>query len=332
MSTVEEIRVGVIGTGFGQKVVARAFEATDGCSVTDVVSPRDAEAVRQLCGRSDLDLVSVHSPPFMHMEHVRLALEAGHSVLCDKPFGCDSIEARAMRDLAAAAGTAHLINFEMRYDGTRQRIRRLVLEGAVGRPEHVVVSAHLALSRQPLRSYGWLFDADRGGGWIGAWGSHLIDFLRWTFGEMIESSAVARTAVAERPDADGHLHRCSAEDGFTASLRTKSGVTVCIDSSFAASVNTGSYLAVFGSDGALEVAGEQDLVLRRPDGSEEVVAVEGSGIGASMRTMAAVARDSVRTAAVPADAPTFDDGLACRIVMDALLGRSGLGPLDSEYI
>ena len=79
------MHVGLIGTGFGGRVVAGAFEAT-GCEVTDVVTARDAAGIAALC-RSELDLVSIHSPPFLHREHVAMALEAGRAVLCDKPFG-----------------------------------------------------------------------------------------------------------------------------------------------------------------------------------------------------------------------------------------------------
>jgi predicted dehydrogenase len=35
------LRIGVIGTGFGARVVAPVFASTDGCDVVDVVSARD---------------------------------------------------------------------------------------------------------------------------------------------------------------------------------------------------------------------------------------------------------------------------------------------------
>ena len=47
------MRVGVIGTGFGRRVVAPAFAGTDGCHVVDIVTPRDDKAVSRLCRRSD---------------------------------------------------------------------------------------------------------------------------------------------------------------------------------------------------------------------------------------------------------------------------------------
>jgi len=67
------VRVGIIGRGFGERVVAAAFNATEGCEVVDVITPRDEAAVAALCGRADVDLISVHPPPFLHVDHVRLA-------------------------------------------------------------------------------------------------------------------------------------------------------------------------------------------------------------------------------------------------------------------
>ena len=40
------VGVGVIGRGFGQTVVAPVFDETEGCTLVDVVSPRDDDAVR----------------------------------------------------------------------------------------------------------------------------------------------------------------------------------------------------------------------------------------------------------------------------------------------
>src|SRR3974390_3136058 len=103
------LRVGVIGTGFGSRVVAGAFREA-GCEVVDVVSARDSSAVRKLC-RSRVDLVAVHSPPFLHADHVTRAVDAGRAVLCDKPFGASLDEATAMTARARSAGVPTFLNF-----------------------------------------------------------------------------------------------------------------------------------------------------------------------------------------------------------------------------
>src|SRR4051812_18153734 len=116
------VRVGVIGTGFGGRVVAPAFAATEGCTVVDVVSARSSEDVAALCRRPGVDLVSGHGPPVLHASHVRLAVDAGKAVLCDKPFGVDASEAAAMLALARDAGVVHAVNFEFRHDPGRRAL------------------------------------------------------------------------------------------------------------------------------------------------------------------------------------------------------------------
>ena len=308
------VRVGIIGTGFGARVVAPAFAGAPGCEVVDVVSPRDRSAVEELCRRTDVDLVSIHSPPFLHASHVDLALAGGHHVLCDKPLGVDAPESEQMLRAATAAGTVGLVNHEFRYDPGRIALRDLVRDGAVGTPEHLVWTHLTAGARR--RRYGWLFDSSRGGGYVRAWGPHAVDFLRWTFGEIDDASAVRRIHVPER---DGET--CDAEDGFTASLRTESGVTATFEATFCAGADTASRIVVSGSDGVLELVGDTRLLCRRRgEATSEVPvpAVEGDPHVRPMRHYAEVVRDAVEAGRPPEGAPTFEDGWACALVLDRL--------------
>ncbi|HVU71918.1 MAG TPA: Gfo/Idh/MocA family oxidoreductase, partial [Mycobacteriales bacterium] len=224
------VRVGVIGTGFGARVVAPTYEAA-GATVVDVVSARDDDAVHALCGRGDVDLVSVHSPPFLHVQHVQWACAAGHAVLCDKPFGRNAGEAEQLVAAADAAGVINLGNLEFRHEAARVQAKQLIDDGAIGAVEHVQWSVQNAGSRNPLRPYGWLFDRSLGGGWVGAWGAHGVDTVRWMFGEIVDAHARLTTAITERPDRDGILRACDADDGFTALLTVAGGATVTLDTS-----------------------------------------------------------------------------------------------------
>lgn len=312
------MRVGVIGTGFGARVVAPVFAALDGCEVVEVVTARDVAAVERMCRRTDLDLVSVHSPPFVHASDVRLAVANGHNVLCDKPFALDGREAEMLLREAEQAKVVHLVNFEFRHHPVRVRIKDLVDAGAIGRPHHVHW-AHLSSgSRVPLRPHGWLFERGLGGGWVGAFGSHAVDFVRWVFGEIVEAEASLRTEVDQRPDATGELRPVDAEDGFSAWLRTDRGVSVAIDSSFACAATYAPRLVVNGTEGVLECVADSRLTLQRDGGTRDVIEVDN---GADphlepMRRWAEVVRDAVRDHHQVE--PSFSDGLACDQVLDQL--------------
>ena len=170
------------------------------------------------------------------------------------------------------------------------------------------------------RSYGWLSSTELGGGWLGGQGSHLIDACRWLFGEIAEASVVMRTLVAERPDAAGDLHRCDAEDGFVAVLRTNAGVTAVIDCALESSVSTPERTAVFGSTGMLEIT-EKSVVRYASGGAVDSYEVDMDGktpLVYSMERWASIVCDAVRTGAAEPGSPTFEDGLACALVMDRM--------------
>jgi predicted dehydrogenase len=319
------VRVGVVGTGFGARVVAPVFASTPGCEVVDVVSARDDAGVANLCDRGDLDLVSVHSPPFLHAAHVRRAIVADNAVLCDKPFGVDALESETLLAAAEAAECLHLVNFEFRFDPMRRLLRDLVLDGCIGEPRHVSWTHLSAGSVVPMRRHGWLFDRASGGGWIGAWGSHAVDTLRWILGEIIEARGMRRTIVTERPDADGAMQPCDAEDTFSAWLGTESGATVAIDSSFASPTNVAPRLVLLGTEGVLECVADGRIVVRREGEARqehERPPVDGDPHLVPMQRWAEVVRDAVEAGIASEGIPTFADGLACARVLDAIGRRA----------
>jgi predicted dehydrogenase len=313
------MKVGIIGTGFGARVVAPCFSGTAGVSVAEVVSPRDAGAVRKLYARRDIDLVCIHSPPFMHREQVALAVDAGKAVLCDKPLGMNEADAAVSLDAARKAGIRHFVNVEFRCDPIREKLRGLVRSGAIGRVEHVSWSSHSAGSRVPLRRYGWLFDAAQGGGWIQGWAPHAVDFLQWGIGaEVLAASGERRLTVRERPDADGRLQRCSAEDGIMATLGLDGGATAAFDSSFTAVVPVAPRLAVLGSEGVLLNEGDRVTLLR---GKERSVVIEVEHAADNhlvpMRRYCERLRDALAGGSAEG-LPTFEDGVRIERALDKL--------------
>jgi predicted dehydrogenase len=296
----------VVGTGFGRRVVAPAFEAA-GCEVVDVVSARDAN-VSSLAAR--VDLVSIHSPPFLHAEHVRAAVEQHKAVLCDKPLTLSEAD-------VASAGKHVYCNFEFRFSPARRRLRELARGGELGDIEHVQWSHLSSGSRVPLRKWGWLFDKDAGGGWIGAWASHAVDTLRWMFGEVVDVQSRPRTDIRERPDEHGTLRPCTAEDGLTASLVLDNGASVAIDSSFATAATIAPRLTVFGTSAVAELVNDARLVVAGRDLREDF-SNEGEHHAAPMQRLAEAIHAAINGAQPNPDLPTFADGLACDRVLARL--------------
>jgi predicted dehydrogenase len=238
-------------------------------------------------------------------------------------------EAEDLLHEAERAHAIHLVNFELRFHPVRARIKELIDDGVIGEPRHVQWTHLSSASRVPLRRHGWLFERKLGGGWVGAFGSHAVDFVRWVFGEIVAAEGNVRTEIEERPGDDGDQVAVGAEDGFTAWLRTERDVSVVIDSSFACASTFAPRLVVNGTEGALECVADTRLTVRRDDGTREQIDVEVGGVDADphlepMRRFAAVVRDAVVDHR-PAE-PSFEDGLACDRVLDRL--RRGWTPPD----
>ena len=306
------MKVVVIGEGFGARAMAPVYGQLG--FETEVVSSRDGEAVKRACSRA-VDLVSIHSPPFLHHEHVMCALDHGRAILCDKPFGRGAVEAREMRDRARHRGVLNFLNFEFRWEPSRVRVKELVSGGAIGTPSHF--SWMGITNRFRDQEHRWLFDAGLAGGWLGANGSHMIDALRWLFGsEVADCGGVWRTEVPMRVDRHGRSQPSTAEDAFTAWFLMENGCTAAFGTACSASVATPERLVLMGNEGSLELLSNDTLIVRRPSEEDRTFTI--------VRQPALVpwlceVRDSLRDGRQIA--PSFDDGLAVAQAMDLLRAK-----------
>ena len=78
-------------------------------------------------------------------------------------------------------------------------------------------------------------------------------------------------------DDEGEIHRCTAEDGLTASLTLENGVTVALDSTFAATTAIPPRVLVTGSAGSVEVVADRRITIRRPGTEPEEIDVSVNG-------------------------------------------------------
>ncbi len=304
----------MIGTGFGSRVVAPVY-ADLGIDV-EVVSARDPDAVRRACA-APVDFVSVHAPPFLQRDYVLAAVANGRNVLCEKPFGRSVAEAREMFEAVEGAGVIHLVNYEFRQDSARRQLKDWIAQGKIGRVQHVGWTLYSNGSRG--RVYGWLFDKQSGGGWIGAYGAHVIDALRWLIGEVAVARGTCRIDIPHRTAVGGETIACTAEDAFSASLIFKNGVTATIDTSFGGAIYRPSHIEVIGTEGVIVLDGYTDIRLKVPGVEDEWLEYsppKGDPHEPSFRKWATILKETIRNRAQIN--PSFADGVACAMVMEDL--------------
>ncbi|MCX7782795.1 MAG: Gfo/Idh/MocA family oxidoreductase [Meiothermus sp.] len=126
-----------------------------------------------------LDGVLVCSENTRHRELVEMAAQARCQILCEKPIATNPADARAMQAVCEAYGVHFMTAFPMRFDGSVQAVRSLLLEGRLGRIYGVNGINHSEIPNAHRR---WFAEeALAGGGAALDHIVHLADLLRWDF-------------------------------------------------------------------------------------------------------------------------------------------------------
>ena len=355
MSRAGDVRVGFIGSGFARRVQLPGLALVPGATATAIASGRraNAEAVArdfglphvftdgvELARSPDVDLVVVSSTPDTHARFAIAALEAGKHVLCEKPMGIDAFEAAQMVT-ASEQHPASLawIDHELRYEPNRRRAREFIRSNAIGELWHIELSLkpYLRGDGRPQAfdaPWNWWFDAARGGGILGAVGSHLIDLCRfWSGSEITHVAGLAETFIKQRKDETGIVRPVTADDFASCVLRTRSGAVATITLSTVAHHGAGHLGQVTGSEGTLVLTGETKLELGKPGGPLEDVSapddlsekVKPNNMWARsfvrlLREMVAV----IRGGKPQGEPATFRDGWQVQRVLDAIRGGRGV--------
>ena len=341
------VGVGIIGSGFARTTQIPCFQAVDGIEVVAILSRnltrafdlakefgirRAFDDLDRFLALPEVDLVSVASPPHLHLPQTLAALRANKHVLCEKPTALHAGEAARMLEAARESDRIHLIDHELRFHPRRRRLGLMLEEGFTGNVYSIDYRMLSYGRADPERPWTWWADESRGGGVLGALGSHVVDAIRVWLGEVAEVRADLATMVRERPDPEtGEPRRVTSDDHTNLWLRLESGVRASVSLSVVARETFPSRTAVQGERGSLLLDGEMRLWSRERSESEfrEVAEPDAPSLppgtpvadsvwSRSFALYAAAIRDAIASGArtVPG-AATFEDGLRNQAVLDA---------------
>ena len=341
------LKVGIIGASFARKAFLPALATIAEAEVVAVASQRleSAQSAAQAFGvanayddwqamlsEQEPELVCIATPTDTHAPMTLAALEAGAHVLCDKPMAMDQGESAAMLARAEALGRIHMVDHELRFNPNRRHIGQLIAEGAIGEVKHVnIVNISPAMGDPASRPIGdWWSQAERGGGRLGANGSHQIDLIRFWLGDVRAVNGIVATLVPDRIDkASGAAWTASADDLTRFTLEMVNGSLVTVLISGAARHGLGNHSHIFGSEGTVLLHdSDEKLLVAKAGGDFEDMSLsdpnaELEGVGAGVWNVSVVALMQELVAAISEGRPlregaTFADGLACQRVMDAV--------------
>ncbi|RUR73520.1 Gfo/Idh/MocA family protein [Chlorogloeopsis fritschii PCC 9212] len=272
MFNQDVIGVAVVGTGFGQKVHIPGFQAHPRTQVVAVYHrdleqaqaiaqshniPHACNTIADIVSLSEVQAVSIATPPFLHHEMAKEVLQAGKHVLIEKPVTLNATEAKELYSLAKQKGVVATVDFEFRFVPGWQLFSELLSQGYVGNKRLIRID-WLGSSRADAgRAWNWYSQKEKGGGALGSLGSHTFDYINWLFGPIRRLNAHLSTAIPQRSDPNtGELKPVDTDDTCMLMLELADGTPCQVSISAVVHAPRTHWLEVYGDRGTLVLGSE----------------------------------------------------------------------------
>lgn len=214
--SAETLKAGVVGLGLGS-VHAAALAANPLADLVAVCDP-DQARVAEIAGRhpgvagygnlermlaeQELDVVSICTPDWMHMEMGEMALRAGSHVILTKPLANTVEEAQQLVATAAECGRTLSTAHDRRCSAHSRAVKEAIDLGRLGEIFYIEIDDfshrgdHFAMAP-------WYKSAEHPRSAILGTGCHAVDLMRWFGGEVEEAWGVGNhLAYGEFPEDD----------------------------------------------------------------------------------------------------------------------------------
>ncbi|MEQ9672731.1 Gfo/Idh/MocA family protein [Coleofasciculus sp. G2-EDA-02] len=263
-----QIGVAVIGTGFGQKIHIPGFQIYPRTQVVAVYNPNldkaravaESHNIPQACSRvedilamPEVQAVSISTPPFLHYQMAQQVLQARKHLLLEKPMTLCATETRDLYHLANKQGVVAMPDFEFRFVPAWQLLAEHLESGYVGQKRLIKIDWLVSSRADAQRVWNWYAQKEKGGGSLGAVGSHAFDYINWLFGSVRRLCAFRSTAIPERPDPGegGKLKPVDADDTCLLMLELADGTPCQLCLSSVTYNGRGHFIEVYGDRGTL---------------------------------------------------------------------------------
>jgi predicted dehydrogenase len=191
------IKAAIVGTGFIGPAHLEALRRLPYVEVTALVEVNQelADEKAKLLGipnaytfddmlkQSDIDVVHICTPNFLHFAQAKAVLLAGKHVICEKPLAVKIDEAEELVALAAEKGLVNAVHFNLRYYPMVRQMKTMREKGELGEV-YSVMGSYLQDWLFFKTDYNWRLEPDQSGGSraIADIGSHLLDMTEYVTG------------------------------------------------------------------------------------------------------------------------------------------------------
>lgn len=212
----------------------------------------------ELVEDEEVDAIYICTPNHLHFENMKLCIEAGKSVLCEKPFTTNADEAREIFALAKEKGVFVMEAFWITMLPLHQKLQHLLEEGVIGDVRHLRAEyGFIANGARRERK----FDPSLAGGALLDIGIYNIGFASMVFG--YEPSKLLSTV---------HMNEYGTDDFETMILEYEDGKTASLTSTIGMAIPTEG--VIYGSKGKITLPDYQKaerMLIELYDGTKEEI-------------------------------------------------------------
>jgi myo-inositol 2-dehydrogenase/D-chiro-inositol 1-dehydrogenase len=201
-----KIKIGFIGAGYIAGVHAAILardERVEVATVHDLERER-AEQFARSTGASVAhsssealaicDAVYITIPNTKHDELAIISAEAGNHVFCEKPMATSLADAKRVLKAAEKSKFVFQVGHNRRFAPVYVELKRMISE------THSPHSAHVKMNRGELLNPEWVGDPTITGGFLYETPIHMLDMLRFLFGEVKTLQAAGSSHEYPEPD------------------------------------------------------------------------------------------------------------------------------------
>lgn len=209
MIETKHVNLGLIGLGYVGKIHLRHGINLTGArlvAVSDVSRKALGNARRmgvkdtfldyqQLLKNPNIDAVVIALPTHLHKSCALHAAEANKDIFLEKPLARNPMEGKEIVRSAEKHGRKLMVGYHFRFVPSFRDLKEQLLIGSLGEVQTATATfvgtgpmlMHRAEGHAPRPVPSWWFDKElTGGGALMDLGCHLINLLRWYFGEIVD--------------------------------------------------------------------------------------------------------------------------------------------------
>jgi predicted dehydrogenase len=243
---------GILGTGAMAEQFASALSTVEDAVLYGVASrtracadqfaarfgvKRSYQSAAEMLADPAIDIVYVVTRNEFHHSDTMAVLDAGKSVLCEKPFALTAAEGRVAVDTARDRDLFCMEAMWMRFSPAVKELRELVHSGRIGFPQ--LISAQFGVSIPFDR--GHRVYANPGGGSLYDLGVYPVSLVQCLLGKPKEVCSRAR------------MGETRVDEQFMAILKYESGAQTMIAASVRANLSNDAQ--IFGTQGRIDLTG-----------------------------------------------------------------------------